>query len=155
MRHYPTGVTVVGTVHQGEKRGMTVNTFTSVSLNPLLVLICVSKDSGCHPLIDKSGVFSISALAEDQSDLSRRFAAESDVETHRFSGVAHHIGAVTGAPLLDGAVIKIECTVSDRIAAGDHTIFVGRVESAVAAPDRHALVFSGGGYSKVGAEITG
>ena len=154
MRSFPTGVTVVGSAYDGEKRGMTVNSFTSVSLNPPTVLVCIMKDSGCHPLIEKSEVFSVSVLAEDQSELSRKFADHDEVEVHRFVGVNHHIGMLD-VPLVDGAVAELECAVEDQLGTGDHTVFVGRVMSATVTSDKSPLVFYRSKYAKVGASAAG
>ena len=66
MRHFPTGVTVVGAAYNGHKHGMTVNSFTSVSLEPPMVLICITRKSGCHELIEESGMFSISVLSRSR-----------------------------------------------------------------------------------------
>ena len=149
MRSFPTGVTVVGSAHGGEKRGMTVNSFTSVSLNPPTVLICITKKSGCHPVIEKSGVFSVSVLAENQSELSSKFADHDEVDVHRFVGVDHRVGDL-GVPLLDGAVAELECSVEDSLGSGDHTVFVGKVMSAKVTSDEFPLVFHRSRYAKVG-----
>ena len=154
MRSFPTGVTIVGSAHDGQKRGMTVNSFTSVSLNPPTVLICIMKDSRCHPVIERSGVFSVSVLAENQSELSRKFADHDEVDVHRFVGVDHHVGD-TGAPLVDGALAELECAVEDQLGTGDHTVFVGKVVSAKVTSDESPLVFHRSRYAKVGGAAAG
>ena len=154
MRSFPTGVTVVGSAYGGEKRGMTVNSFTSVSLNPPTVLVCIMKDSGCHPVIEQSGAFSVSVLAEDQSELSSKFADHDEVDVHRFLSVDHHIGTLD-VPLVDGAVAELECAVEDRLSTGDHTVFVGRVVSAKVTSDKAPLVFHRSRYAKVGGAAAG
>ena len=154
MRGFPTGVTVVGSAYDGKKRGMTVNSFTSVSLNPPTVLICIMKESGCHSIIGKSGVFSVSVLAEDQSELSSKFADHDEVDVHRFLGVDHHVGDM-GVPLVDGAVAELECAVEDRLSTGDHTVFVGKVMSAKVTSGKAPLVFHRSQYAKVGGAVAG
>ncbi len=139
---------MVGSAYNGQKRGMTANALTSVSLDSHMALICIAKDSGCHALIEKSARFSVSVLSEDQSELSSRFADHDEVEVHRFLGVDHHIGA-NGNPLVDGAVAELDCTVGDRLHAGSHTVFVGEVTSANVMSDEAPLVSYRSRYSKV------
>ena len=152
MRRFPTGVTVVGAAYEGLKRGMTVNAFTSVSLDPHMVVICISKDSGCHGLIENSGTFSVSVLSEDQSELSGKFANHEEIEVHQFLGVDHHSGSL-GNPLVDGAIAELECTVADRLPAGDHTLFVGKVASARLISGKGPLIFYQSRYVKVGKSV--
>ena len=153
MKQFPTGVTVVGAAYNGQKHGMTVNSFTSVSLDPPMVLICITRNSGCHKLIKDSGMFSISVLSEHQSELSRRFADHREFDVHRFLGVDHHLG--DGAvPIVDEAVAVLECVVKDCLLAGDHTVFVGVVKSAQVMSDQRPLVFYQSDYVRIGSLLS-
>jgi flavin reductase (DIM6/NTAB) family NADH-FMN oxidoreductase RutF len=152
MKRFPTGVTVVGAAYNGQQRGMTVNAFTAVSLDPQMVLICIARESGCHELIEKSGMSSVSVLSEEQSELSGKFADHDEFDVRRFVSVDHHFGAA-GVPIVDGAVAELEYTVKDRLPAGDHTIFVGTVTAAQVMSDKDPLIFYQSRYARIGTAI--
>ncbi|AWI55593.1 flavin reductase (plasmid) [Aquabacterium olei] len=125
LGNFPTGVTVVTTVDtDGTPRGLTANSFTSVSLDPALVLVCLGKTTASHPVFMEADRFAINILAEDQRDISGLFASKSP---DKFSQAAWHPGT-TGAPLIAGAVAWFDCTVHQRVDAGDHTILIGQVQ---------------------------
>lgn len=133
---FASGVTIVTTQdHGGRPRGMTVSAFSSVSLDPPLVLICIDREAECYPNLQQSGRFAVNILEQGQGDLSRRFATK-DVD--RFAGVRVRPGA-TGLPLLEGALGVLECRVVGAHRAGDHTIFVGEVEAAAVTPEAPLL----------------
>ena len=143
LRRWPSGVTIV-TARVGEKiHGMTVSAFTSVSLDPPLVLVCADKASNTHPLIAGGGAFAAHILAKGQEGLSHRFASKAD-EWRRFEGIDWKPG-VTGAPILPGAHAVLDCRVVAAHDAGDHVIYVGEVES-VALSEAEPLVWYGGRY---------
>src|SRR5262249_9497515 len=122
MGHFATGVTVITTFRtSGELHGLTANAFTSVSLTPPLLLVCVDKKAESYPCFEESRVFTVNILASDQEDLSRRFAVSGG---QKFEGVAYRIGA-NGAPILNGSLGYIECKVAAVHDAGDHTIYLG------------------------------
>jgi flavin reductase (DIM6/NTAB) family NADH-FMN oxidoreductase RutF len=124
MRHYPTGVTVVTSLHDGEPRGMTVSAFASVSADPPTVLVCVNRDARSYLFIANSRIFCVNVLATGQQTLAERFAG--GVRDRQFEGIAHGYRA-TGAPVLDGTVAFFDCAVEDEHKAASHSIFVGRV----------------------------
>lgn len=146
MGHFPTGVTIVTTRdEEGGPCGLTVNAFTSVSLDPTLVLVCIERDADSHGCIERAGFFAVNVLEEAKGEsLSRRFATWG-VED-KFVGLAFNEGA-TGAPLLEVALAWVECRVAQRVAAGDHTVFIGEVVSADAHEGR-PLVYYRGGYGR-------
>ncbi|MHC0432248.1 flavin reductase family protein [Streptomyces sp. O3] len=120
---FTTGVTVVSTGPSGRAEGTTVNSFTSVSLEPPLVLFCLHKQSRLHDLLRESGGFTVNFLSGRQQPLARHFAEKrSDV----FEGVPHHFTA-DGLPVLSEALAHISCTTVDVHAAGDHDIVIGEV----------------------------
>ncbi|MFY9477746.1 MAG: flavin reductase family protein [Aquabacterium sp.] len=124
LGNFPTGVTVVTTKEaDGTPRGLTANSFTSVSLDPPLVLVCLGKQTASHPVFEASDTFAINILADDQRDVSGLFASKSP---DKFEQARWHAGR-TGAPLIDGSVAWFDCTVHQRVDAGDHTILIGRV----------------------------
>ena len=126
MGHFASGVTVVTTASAGELYGMTVSSFSSLSLNPPLVLICIDKGVPSHDSIKHAGCFVVNILDERQEHLSRRFATTA---TDKFKGVAWHSGQL-GLPVLDNTLAAIECRTRDALDGGDHTIFVGEVIDA-------------------------
>lgn len=132
MGRFLTGVTVVTTHNDGEPVGLTVNAFTSVSLNPPLVLICVDTSSGVLPIIRESGVFAVNMLTTEQEQLSRCFASSSEERYERFCS-ADYYTAVTGAPILDGALAFIDARIVAEYPGGDHLIFLAQVEAMGAA----------------------
>lgn len=122
---WASGVTIV-TSRDGETlQGMTVSAFSSVSLDPPLVLVCADKASNTHGVIRASGCFAVNVLHAGQRELSNKFAVKEN-EHLRFEGVGHR-AAETGAPLLDEALVGIDCRVESAHDAGDHVIYVGRV----------------------------
>lgn len=143
LRRWPSGVTIV-TSRAGDRiHGMTVSAFSSVSLDPPLVLVCADKTSITHQLIAEAGIFAVNVLSAGQEALSNRFASKKD-EHRRFEGVPWK-SAVTGAPILDGVLVSLDCRVTAAHDAGDHVIYVGGVES-VELRDAEPLVYHAGVY---------
>jgi flavin reductase (DIM6/NTAB) family NADH-FMN oxidoreductase RutF len=125
LRHFPAGVTVVTTRDgQGRPCGLTASAFTSVSLQPPLVLVCVDREATAYPALEAHGWFAVNVLGKSQEYLARQFAASN---ADKFAGVAFHEGQA-GLPLLEDVVATLECRVVYRYDGGDHTIFVGQVE---------------------------
>ncbi|MEO3977618.1 flavin reductase family protein [Streptomyces sp. CAU 1734] len=145
---FATGVTVV-TVGGPVPRGMTANSFTSVSLAPPLLLVCVDNDADMHRSLQLSAGFCVSVLGTGQEDIARHFADHSrPVGTGQFDTVAHHPGRLDGAPLITGAAAHFECEKWRVHDAGDHTIFLGRIIAAAQEPARGALLFHGGRFGR-------
>ena len=146
MGRFPTGVAVVSArADESALWGLTVNSFTSVSLEPPLILVCIDRAAASHDKLIAAETFAVSMLAEDQADVARRFAAE-PAET-RFEEIAWR-KASDGSPVLDGAAAWLECVTCEVIPGGDHSIVLGRV-TASGSSDRGALLFFGGAYGKV------
>jgi flavin reductase (DIM6/NTAB) family NADH-FMN oxidoreductase RutF len=140
MGHFATGVTIITTKDtDGKPFGLTANAFSSLSLDPPLVLICVDKKVDCYACFDQSKVFVVNILCEGQDQLSTRFATKG---IEKFEGVAVRQGHL-GVPLLEGAVAHIECTLTSAYEGGDHTIYVGEIQSVAASGDRPLLFFKG------------
>src|SRR5216684_2148391 len=144
MSHFASGVTVVTTELEGKPYGMTVAAFSSLSLNPPLVLVCIEKSVKTHDAIVQAKKFGISILEQGQVDLSNRFASRIE---DKFAGVDIHRGEL-GVPLVAGAITAIECRLADQLPGGDHTIFVGEVvdlRTGEGAP----LVYFRSGYREI------
>ena len=126
LSHFASGVTVVTTEHEGKRYGMTVASFASLSLHPPLVLVCVEKSVKTHDAIAAAGKFGVSILAQEQTDISAKFASRSD---DKFSGVDVTTGEL-GVPLIANALTTLECSLRETLPGGDHTIYVGEVVGA-------------------------
>lgn len=146
MGAFPTGVSVVtASGPDGEPVGLTVNSLTSVSLDPLLILVCIDHGAASHgPIID-SGAFCVNLLAESDRDVSNRFAGRDRED--RFADLEWHPG-LTGSPVLDRALAWFDCRVHQTHVAGDHTIVVGRVMACDERPDE-PLVYHRGRYARL------
>ena len=141
LGRFATSVTILTACDEdGHDRGMTVSAFSSVSLEPPLVLACVDRTARMHDLLMRRDRVGISILSSTQEALSRRF---SELESDRFEGVGYVRGE-SGVVLFDEALAHLECRVRDRHPAGDHTIFVCEVERAETRQDRPLLYYRGG-----------
>jgi flavin reductase (DIM6/NTAB) family NADH-FMN oxidoreductase RutF len=146
MSHFPTGVAVVTTMTDGVMHGMTANSLTSVSLDPVTLLVCFSHDSRTADAVRRAGTFAVNVLEEGQLELSQRFARpgedhfaglEVDTDTH-------------GLPILKGALAHLVCKVSDVVTVGDHDIVIGEVLACQAGKGNPLIFFRGGYRSLVG-----
>jgi len=126
MSQFATGVTVVTTVHQGTPIGITASSFSSLSMDPPLVLVSLAKKLFTHKVIADSGSFAVSILDAEQKELGMRFAGMFPDIKDRFAGLDVKT-AVTGCPVLPNAIAWVDCRVWDSYDGGDHTIFVGEV----------------------------
>jgi flavin reductase (DIM6/NTAB) family NADH-FMN oxidoreductase RutF len=143
---FATGVTVATVLDErGAPHGLTVSSFTSVSLQPPLILICLGHEVTMIAAFRTAKHFGINVLRDDQRNLSDRFARKG---FDRFDGLPWQRGK-TGVPLLPGALAHIECSVEQRISSGDHDIFVGRMVRAVV-EDGKPLIYFASGYRELG-----
>jgi len=125
MGHFATGVSIVtARDSQNAAVGMTANAVTSVSLRPLLLLVCVLRDSSSYGPIVQSGAYAVNVLRQDDEQLARRFAREHPAK--RFEGVDFRM-ASTGSPVLTSALAWVDCQIREVHEAGDHSIIVGEV----------------------------
>lgn len=142
LSQFAAGVTVVTTIgRDGKPYGLTATAFTSVSLDPPLVLVCVDKGAESFPHLLAGSAFAVSVLSSEQEEISNQFARSG---TDKFEGIATRT-AVTGSPLILGALVHIDCRTSQRVEAGDHVIFIGTVESAEVFRGT-PLLYYGGAY---------
>ncbi len=144
---FATGVTVITSVLDGEQHAMTCNSFTSVSLEPVLVLFCAEKIARFHDVVLASGSWAVSVLAQGQEEVSRRFAVRGRPLEDQFAGLPATRGAFTGAAVLDGALAALECRTVSTTDAGDHTVFIGEVLGlGVPDPEADPLLYYEGRY---------
>ena len=139
--HFASAVTVVtATLKDGQPAGITVTAFSSLSLEPPLVLICIDKQARLHDHLARDGCIAVNILAEDQETVSRCFASS---EPDQFREIGYTPGA-SGAPLIHDAVAALECKIVDLLPGGDHTIIVGEVEATKIQEGKPLLHFRGG-----------
>jgi len=140
LSHFASGVTILTTTDgDGRPAGLTASAFCSVSLDPPLILVCVDHKSQSYPALRDSGRFAVNVLTSDQEAASRRFAS---TRLDKFDEVTYTVGDL-GVPLIDGALAQLECATVSAYVEGDHTIFVGRVESARVGSGGPLLYFRG------------
>lgn len=149
LRHWASGVAIV-TTRDGERlAGMTATSFTSVALEPPLVLVCADKKALTLPILEAAGVFAVNVLAEHQHDLSARFALSGN-EALRFEGI-HCRRGPTGSPWLPDTLAVLDCRIVATHDAGDHVILVGEVEAAECDDGRAPLLYYDAAYRRLGA----
>lgn len=149
MRRFATGVMVL-TVNDGiESHAITVNAVTSLSLDPLLMLVCIEKNARSHDLLRRAGAFALNILADKQRDLGERFAYDREARSRPEILVRGHPGQ-TGAMVFDESLGFLECRITAEYPGGDHTIFVGQVLSAeLNGSGKEPLVYYGGRWLRL------
>ncbi len=145
MSEFTTGVTIVATEDGGIPVGFACQSFSSLSLDPPMILFTVMKSSRSWPHIEKTGTFAVNVLAEDQEDISAEFG--------RRGGKKFEVGQWTrstlGNPLLLGSSVWIDCTVADVHEGGDHWIVTGKIEAIGQRDDVKPLIYHRGSYARV------
>jgi flavin reductase (DIM6/NTAB) family NADH-FMN oxidoreductase RutF len=136
IAHFATGVTVVTTTFEGRPAGMTASAVCSLSLDPILLLVCIDNRLPTHHAIDASRRFAVNVLGERDEAVAQRFARPAE---DKFAGVALIEGS--DPPVLARAIASFVCEVQERVPGGDHSIFVGRVLSCAATPGRRPLLY--------------
>ncbi len=145
---FASGVTVVTSTDGRHVAGITVSAFSSISLNPLLVMISIGHDTGVHDFIRDNRVFAVNVLSESQVELSDRFSDDSrDKIVTRFADLSTRTAA-TGCPIIEGTIAFFDCRIVDQFIVADHTLFIGRVEAAGHDRGRPLLYWSRG-YRRV------
>lgn len=136
----------------GEVHGMTANAFTSVSLDPMLVLVCVDHRARTHAHLHAKKRFGINVLSENQRAISEYYARATETHQHAEQAGARFEHTRHGTPVLHGALAYLECRLQSAHDAGDHTIFIAEVEDATVR-DGNPLLFFRGKYQGIGEEI--
>jgi 3-hydroxy-9,10-secoandrosta-1,3,5(10)-triene-9,17-dione monooxygenase reductase component len=144
LGHFATGVTVITALDGEEPVGMACNSFTSVSLEPPLVLFCAAASSSTWPRIQRAGKWAANFLDEDGEEVCRVFAQKG---ADRFAHINYSIGR-SGAPILRDSLAFVDCETIEEHDAGDHTIVIGKVLELGYASDSKPLIFYRGGYGR-------
>jgi flavin reductase len=153
MGCFATGVTIITLDLDGEVHGMTANAFTSVSLDPLLVLVCVDHTARTHAHLHAKKRFGVNILAEHQRAISEYYARPARTHEHAEKEAgARFDRTAKGTPMLHGALAYLECRLQSAEDAGDHTIFIAEVEDVVVRPG-NPLLFFRGMYLNIGDEV--
>jgi flavin reductase (DIM6/NTAB) family NADH-FMN oxidoreductase RutF len=152
MRAWTTGVTVITAIHAGQRYGMTVNSFTSISLDPPLVSLALKKLTHTHDLVEKSGEFAVTILASNQKEISDRFAGKHPDVKDRFDGVAIE-KLMIDAPLIKGGIAYFNCRVVNAISVGENTLFVAEVIAAQGEGTGEPLAYHNRVYWKLATQI--
>ncbi|MET0341503.1 MAG: flavin reductase family protein [Polyangiales bacterium] len=149
MGQMASGVTIITMRTDGTDYGFTASSFTSLSLDPMLVLVCVVKNQRCHALIQQAGHYAANILSTSQQSLGARFADPRVLD--RFAGVTTQ-RASTGAAILPGSLAWVDCRLREVLPGGDHSIFVGEVLEAEVRPCSAALVYHNRRWGRVVSE---
>ena len=142
---FATGITVITTRGEDHAYGMTANAFSSVSLDPPLILICAKKGAEGSQHIESNGVFAVNILAADQEPLSRYFSSKDRPRGRDAFRDVDHRTVVTGSPVLDGVIAYLDCRLHESRTVGDHEVFIGEVV-ALGSTEGEPLMFYGGAY---------
>ena len=154
MGRFGTGVTVVTCVQDAFDHGMTANSFTSVSLEPPLVLVCVEVDSRFHEAVLDAGTWNVNVLDDHQRGRASWFATKGRPLVGQFDSTPTHRSRLTGALLLDDALVTLECRTTDVHRAGDHDIVVGEVLALdVCRPEGRPLLYWSSTFHTLGDQV--
>jgi flavin reductase (DIM6/NTAB) family NADH-FMN oxidoreductase RutF len=141
MGCFATGVTVITVDQDGEVHGMTANAFTAVSLDPVLVLVCVDHRARTHAHLHARKRFGVNVLRRDQQTISDYYARAAETHEHPEVSGARFNRTAQGTPVLEGALAYLECRLHSTQPAGDHTIFIAEVEQVVVRGGEPLLYF--------------
>lgn len=154
LGYFSTGVTVITVDRDGAVHGMTANAFTSVSLDPLLVLVCVDQKARTHAHLHARQRFGVNVLAQNQQIISEYYARPAATHQHAEQEAGAHFDRTShGTPVLRGALAYLECHLRSTHEAGDHTIFIAEVEDLVVRQGDPLLYFRGK-YHSIGSEFS-
>lgn len=145
MGSWAAGVTVVTTRVDGHVYGITASSFSSLSVEPLLVLVCIATSNKLAAMVQQTKSFAISILAEGQEDVSGYFAKSGREPVEAFPGITTRDWH-TGNPIIDGAIAHLDCELHETLPGGDHIIAVGRVVGAAFDPEKRPLLYFRRGY---------
>lgn len=151
MGCFATGVTVITVDQDGEIHGMTANAFTSVSLDPMLILVCVDHRARTHAHLQARKRFGVNVLRSDQRAISEYYAGSTEAHQHAEDAGARFDRTAHGTPVLRGALAYLECRLHSTQPAGDHTIFIAQVEDVVVREGEPLLYFRSK-YRKIAGE---
>ena len=142
---FASGVTIITVAHDGEVHGMTASSFTTVSLDPPLILVSLERDSTTRKMVVEAETFAVNILSREQESIARSFAQSG---SKSFEGIPHRIGP-SGAPVLEGALASLGCCTTEVVEAGDHDLFIAEVTSCESR-DGEPLLYFDRAYRSIG-----
>jgi len=148
MRNWATGITIVTAAHEGTQHGMTVSSFTSLSVEPPLISVSLYQTSRTHGLVSASGHFGVTILAANQEEISNRFAGRIPDTDDRLAGLNLET-LVSGAPFITGGLTFFDCRVSQSIPVGTNTLFIGEILDASSQDDGNPLIYCNQNYQQL------
>jgi flavin reductase (DIM6/NTAB) family NADH-FMN oxidoreductase RutF len=148
MRAWTSGVTIVTASHAGEQHGMTVSSFTSIALEPPLIIISLQTASRTHDLVVQANAFAVTILGDGQQEVSDRFAGRVPDTEDRLTDIETET-LVTGAPFIKGGLAYLDCRVTQTIAVGTNTLFLAEVVAARGNGEGKPLVYHDRKYRKL------
>ncbi len=149
MRNWATGITIVSVEHEGARHGMTVSSFTSISLDPPLLSVSLYNTSRTNALVTAAGKFGVTILAADQEDVSNAFAGRIPDTEDRFAGCEVEY-LLSKIPFIKGGLSFFECRVTNTIPTGTNTLFIGEIIEAKARDGGDPLLYFNQKYGKIG-----
>jgi len=149
MRCLASGVTIITTIHEGQRAGLTATAVCSLSVDPPQLLVCVSHKAEAHDIIHRGSVLCVNLLARQHRGLAARFAGQTGIAGAARFAEGAWCALCTGAPVLDDAVASFDCVVAERVESATHSIFIGRVVDVRVRPDLRPLIYAGGSYAEL------
>ena len=149
MRNWASGIAIVTASHNGEMHGMTVSSFTSLSLDPPLISVSLYKTSRTHALVSEAGHFGVTILAADQEEISNRFAGRIPDTEDRLAGLDIETLS-SGAPFISGGLTFFDCRVTQEIPCGTNTLFIAGIVDARSRNDGDPLLYFDQKYQTLG-----
>lgn len=149
MRRLAAGVTIITTLHDGERNGLTATAVTSLTVEPPQLLVCVNRTATAHDLIRKGATLCVNVLAQDHRALAARFAGADGIHGPERFLEGKWTRLKTGAPVLTDAIAAFDCVVAETVDVATHTIFIGRVVDVLVRDDGAALVYEAGTFGSV------
>lgn len=149
MRSWATGIAIVTVEHEGVQHGMTVSSFTSISMEPPLVSVSLYKTSRTHELLSIAGYFGVTILAENQEEISNRFAGRIADTENRFENLKTET-LLSGAPFISGGISFFDCRVTQSIPLGTNTLFIAEVQDACSKDGKKPILYFDQKYHNLG-----
>ena len=148
LASWASGVTVLTTEHEGKVYGITASSFSTLSMDPLLVLVCIQNGNHLEQMVPASGKFAVSVLAEGQEEISNHFAVSGRDPGPELDGFETFIDQ-TGCPILSGSIAHLDCELQSVVPGGDHVIALGRVVGAASDASKDPLLYFRRGYHEL------
>lgn len=155
MRHLAGGVTIIATAHEGSRAGLAATAVCSVSADPPTLLVCINSGAGAHEPIRDGGRFSVNLLASGQDSIARCFSGETGLKGEERFRVGDWSALVTGAPVLDGALVSFDCLVTEVVRMATHSVFFGAVAGIATRSTTRPLIYAHGTYGTFSPEGAG